>query len=205
MPKRAVILSGSLGSGHDVIAETVAGSLSRLGWESRTLDCMDMLGHRAGQAGDWVFRRMMTMPGVYDGLHYAHLRPGSRLAKAMDTSATSRLVPALQAELRREPADLIAAVFATGASTAAQLGEQALGCRTIVLCADAVLHSLWVRDGIDLFLVTRPLPPPRCAATFPVLTSAWCRLRYVPPSTTRCRRPLPAGRSGSPRTRDAPC
>ena len=176
MPKRAVILSGSLGSGHDVIAETVAGSLSRLGWESRTLDCMNMLGHRAGQAGDWVFRRMMTMPGVYDGLHYAHLRPGSRLAKAMDTSATSRLVPALQAELRREPADLIAAVFATGASTAAQLGEQALGCRTIVLCADAVPHSLWVRDGIDLFLVTSP-----AAATSVRRYVPRAHVRVVPP------------------------
>ena len=176
MPKRAVILSGSLGSGHDVIAETVAGSLSRLGWESRTLDCMDMLGHRAGQAGDWVFRRMMTMPGVYDGLHYAHLRPGSRLAKAMDTSATSRLVPALQAELRREPADLIAAVFATGASTAARLGEQALGCRTIVLCADAVPHSLWVRDGIDLFLVTSP-----AAATSVRRYVPRAHVRVVPP------------------------
>ena len=154
MPKRAIILSGSLGSGHDVIAEAVAGSLARLGWESRTLDCMRLLGRRAGQAGDWVFRRLTAMPGVYDGLHFAHFRPGSRLAMAMDASATSRLVPALHAELRREPAGLMIAVFATGASAAARLAEPAGGCRRVVLCADAVPHSLWVRPGIDLFLVT---------------------------------------------------
>jgi processive 1,2-diacylglycerol beta-glucosyltransferase len=77
VPNRAVILSGSLGSGHDVIAEAVTGSLARLGWESRTLDCMGMLGQRAGQAGDWVFRRLTELPGIYDGLHFAHLRPGS--------------------------------------------------------------------------------------------------------------------------------
>jgi processive 1,2-diacylglycerol beta-glucosyltransferase len=154
VPVRAIILSGSLGSGHDVIAEAVTGSLARLGCESRTLDCMGMLGHRAGQAGDWVFRRLTAMPGVYDGLHFAHFRPGSRLARAMDEAATSRLVPALQTELHREPADLIIAVFATGASAAARLTEAAAGCRRVVLCADAVPHSLWVRDGIDLFLVT---------------------------------------------------
>jgi processive 1,2-diacylglycerol beta-glucosyltransferase len=154
VPKQAVILSGSLGSGHDVIAEAVAGSLERFGWESRTLDCMGMLGHRAGQAGDWVFRRLTAVPGIYDGLHFAHLRPGSRLARAMDQAATSRLVPALRAELRREPADLIIAVFATGASATAKLAQPASGCRRVVLCADAVPHSLWVRDGIDLFLVT---------------------------------------------------
>jgi processive 1,2-diacylglycerol beta-glucosyltransferase len=199
VPKRAVILSGSLGSGHDVIAETVTRSLSRLGWESRTLDCMGMLGHRAGQAGDWVFRRLMAMPGVYDGLHYAHFRPGSRLAMAMDTAATSRLVPALHAELRREPADLIAALFATGASAAAQLGEAASGCRTVVLCADAVPHSLWVRDEIDLFLVTsaaaatavrryvprahvRVVPPPvRCAFYSPLPQAAVRQSLGIPP------------------------
>ena len=151
---RAVILSGSLGSGHDIIAEAVTGSLARLGWDSRTLDCMGLLGRRAGQAGDWVFRRLTAMPGVYDGLNFAHLRPGSRLARAMDEAATSRLVPALHTGLLRDPADLVIAVFATGASAAAQLAGPDWGARTIVLCVDAAPHSLWVREGIDLFLVT---------------------------------------------------
>ena len=203
MPKRAVILSGSLGSGHDIIAEAVTASLGRLGWESRTLDCMGMLGHHAGQAGDWVFRRLMAMPWVYDGLHYAHLRPGSRLAKAMDISATSRLVPALDAELRREPADLVAALFATGASAVAQLGEATVGCRTVVLCADAVPHSLWVRDGIDLFLVTsdaaatsvrryvprahvRVVPPPVRPAFYDRLPQAAARRSLGIPAYAQC-------------------
>ncbi len=203
MPKRAVILSGSLGSGHDVISEVVTGSLVGLGWESRTLDCMDMLGPRAGRAGDWVFRRLTAMPGVYDGLHFAHLRPGSRLAGAMDRAATSRLVPALQDELRREPADLIIAVFATGASAAARLAGPATGVRTVVLCADAVPHSAWVRDGIDLFLVTSPaaaasvrryvprarvcvVPPPVRSAFYRPLSQAAARRSLKVPAEARC-------------------
>ena len=123
MPKRAVILSGSLGLGHDVVSEVVSASLAGLGWESRTLDCMRLLGPHAGRAGDWVFRRLMAMPGVFDGLHFAHLRAGSRVATAMDRAATPRLVSALRGELHREPADLVISVFAAGVPAAAELGR----------------------------------------------------------------------------------
>lgn len=203
MPKRAVILSGSLGMGHEVISEVVTESLARLGWESRTLDCMGALGQRAGRAGDWVFRRLTAMPGLYDGLHFAHLRPGSRLAGAMDRAATSRLVPALRAELGREPADLLIAVFATGASAAAKLAGPIRGCPTVVLCTDAGPHSLWVHDGIDLFLVTSAaaaasvhryvprarvcvVPPPVRPAFYRTLSQAAARSSLGVPADARC-------------------
>jgi processive 1,2-diacylglycerol beta-glucosyltransferase len=203
VPKRAVILSGSLGAGHDVICEVVTGSLTGLGWESHTLDSMAMLGRRAGRAGDWVFRELMKMPAVFDALHFAHLRPGSRLAAAMDRAATSRLVPALQAELLREPADLIVAAFATGASAAAQLAGPARRARTVVLCCDAAPHSAWVRDGIDLFLVTSPaaaasvrryvpqarvcvVPPPVRPAFYRPPTQAAARQSLDVPTDARC-------------------
>jgi UDP-N-acetylglucosamine:LPS N-acetylglucosamine transferase len=203
MPNQAVILSGSLGLGHDVISEVVTDSLTGLGWGSRTLDCMGLLGRRAGRAGDWVFRRLTAMPGVYDGLHFAHFRLGTRLAAAMDRAATSRLVPALDAELRRRPADLVIAVFATGASAAARLSGGAPGLRTAVLCTDAVPHSLWVRDGIDLFLVTSPaaaasvrryvpharacvVPPPVRPAFYRPLSQAAARQSLGVPADARC-------------------
>jgi UDP-N-acetylglucosamine:LPS N-acetylglucosamine transferase len=203
VPKRAVILSGSLGSGHDVISEVVTASLAGLGWESRTLDCMGMLGRRAGRAGEWVFRRLTGMPGLYDGVHFAQLRPGGRLARAMDAGAMSRLLPALRAELGREPADLIVAVFATGAAAAARLTASPQQARTVVLCTDAVLHSTWVRDGIDLFLVTSPaaaasvhryvprarvrvVPPPVRAAFYQPMSQADARRALQIPAGARC-------------------
>src|SRR5215813_8894367 len=204
MPKQAVILSGSLGMGHDVVSEVVTESLTGLGWESRTLDCVSRRNtRRAGRAGDWVFRRLTAMPGVYDGLHFAHLRPGTRLAAAMDRAATSRLVPALDAELKRRPADLVIAVFATGASAAAKLSRGAPGLRTAVLCTDAVPHSLWVRDGIDLFLVTSPaaaasvrryvpharacvVPPPVRPAFYRPLSQTAARQSLGVPADARC-------------------
>jgi hypothetical protein len=56
----------------------------------------------------------MARPGIFDGLHFAHLRTGSRVATAMDRAATPRLVSALRSALRDEPPDMIISVFAAG-------------------------------------------------------------------------------------------
>jgi UDP-N-acetylglucosamine:LPS N-acetylglucosamine transferase len=200
VPKRAVILSGALGLGHDVVSEVLSGSLAGLGWESRTLDCMALLGPRAGPAGDWVFRRLMSRPGVYDGLHFAHLRAGSRLATAMDHAATPRLLAALRRELRDEPADLIISVFAAGVPAAAALAGPPPGPRTAVLCPDALPHATWVRAGVDLYLVTsaagaaavrRYLPGARTAIVPPPVRPAF--YQPVPQLTARSSLGVPPG------------
>lgn len=200
MPKRAVILSGSLGSGHDTVSEVLTSSLASLGWESRTLDCMGLLGPSAGRAGDWVFRRLMARPGVFDGLHFAHLRTGSRLAAAMNGAATPRLVAALRQDLRRTPADLLISVFAAGVPAAAELAASRPQLRTAVLCPDALPHALWVRDGIGLFLVTsavaaagvrRYVPGARTALVPPPVRRAF--YRATPQSTARAPLGIPPG------------
>ncbi|HUJ66455.1 MAG TPA: hypothetical protein VLX59_13005 [Acidimicrobiales bacterium] len=154
MAQRAVVLSGSLGLGHDVIADRLTSTLGDAGWESRTLDCMSLLGRVESRVGDRVFRWLSARPSIYDSLHFAHFRPGSRLAMAMDRSATKRLVPAVEAVLDDYGADLLISAFPTGASTAAKLARRRPDVRTAVLCTDACLHRLWVWPGTDLFLVT---------------------------------------------------
>ena len=205
MPQRAVILSGSLGLGHDVVSEVVSGSLAGLGWESRTLDCMALLGPRAGRAGDWVFRRLMARPEVFDGLHFAHLRTGSHLATAMDRAATPRLLAALRGALDEEPAELIISVFAAGVPAAAWLAasrpaQPGPPLRTVVLCPDALPHATWVREGIDLFLVTsaaaeagvrRYVPRARTAIVPPPVRPAFYRL--MPQRTARSSLGIPPG------------
>ena len=195
MSGRAVILSGSLGLGHDVVSEVLSASLASLGWESRTLDCMRLLGPRAGRAADWVFRQLMSRPGIFDGLHFAHLRTGSRLAAAMNGAATPRLAAALRQDLRRAPADLLVSVFAAGVPAAAELAGSVPHLRTVVLCPDALPHALWVRDGIDLFLMTSPaaaadarryVPAARVAVVPPPVRPVF----YQPTSPRTARAPL---------------
>ena len=161
MTKDAVLLGGPLGLGHEMMARSCAEVLERSGWRTRRLDSMSLLGPGRAGAGAALFHRLVAVPGLYDGLHFAHLRTGSRLAELMDRAATARIVPALRAELDREPADLIISVFATGASAAAKLKAATLkaaapGLRTVVLCTDVAVHRMWVSEGTDLFLVTSP-------------------------------------------------
>jgi processive 1,2-diacylglycerol beta-glucosyltransferase len=154
MARRAVLLTGSLGLGHNMLSRSCAGLLERCGWETRLLDSMSLLGRGAGRAGERVFGRLLTVPGLYDGLHFAHLRTGSPVATMLDRSASARVMPALRASLDTEPADLVLSIFATGAAAAARLKAEAPARRTVVLCPDVDAHRLWVSEGTDLFLVT---------------------------------------------------
>ena len=154
---RAVILSGALGAGHDVISDVVSKSLQAQGWQVRTLDCMALLGSRGAKVGDRVFRRITAMPGLYDGLHFAHFRRGTAIVRALDRAATSRLVPAVREELAGSSVDLLFATFATGASVAAKLrwaGALEPPPRTVVLCTDVDPYWWWVWEEIDLYMVT---------------------------------------------------
>ena len=126
--QEAVLLTGSLGLGHEMMARGCAGLLEQSGWRTRNVDSMSLLGRRSGGAGERVFGRLVAIPGLYDGLHFAHLRTGSRLADLMAWAASARLVPALEADLARQPADLLLSVFATGATAAAGSRPGARGC-----------------------------------------------------------------------------
>jgi processive 1,2-diacylglycerol beta-glucosyltransferase len=154
MRGRAVLLTGSLGLGHDMPARSIAGLLHRCGWQTRCLNSMALLGDGYRAAGQRVFGSLIAVPGLYDGLHFAHLRSGSRVATLLDRWASARVVPALRADLDRQPADLVVSVFATGAAAAARLKHEAPARRTVVLCPDVGAHRLWVTEGTDLFLVT---------------------------------------------------
>ncbi|MFJ9695968.1 hypothetical protein [Kitasatospora sp. NPDC101183] len=148
----ALLVSGSLGQGHDVMARACADSLEERGWTTSTVDAMALLGRRSGAAGEAVFRRLLDLPGVYDAFHFSALRPGARIALAADAAARSRLVPALRELVERQRPQLVVSVFATATSAVNALPGR--GFRHFVFCTDVTPHRLWVQEGTDLFLVT---------------------------------------------------
>src|SRR6516164_4924144 len=152
--KRAVLLSGSLGAGHDMQARACAMSLADRGWTTDTLDAMQLLGPRGGSAGEVAFRAMLATPGLFDAFHFAALRPGSRLALLADAAARRQLVPRLRDYLDHHPADLAVSVFATAASAVSVLADRYPQLTHVVLCSDVTPHRLWVHPNVDLYLVT---------------------------------------------------
>ncbi len=164
-------------------------------WQVRTLDSVKLLGPRKGPIAEKAFARLVKVPGLYDGLHFAHLRTGSKLAELMDRTSRASLEPALRTELEREPADLIWSVFSTGASAAAKVSFADPFCRSVVLCTDVAVHRLWVSPGTDLFMVTSPaaaasvrryLPRARVAIVHPPVRNEF----YSAPSQKSARATL---------------
>lgn len=155
MNGRALLLSGPIGLGHEMMVRSCTALLEDAGWDVRTLDSIGLLGRGRSRVAERSFEHIVTtVPGLYDDLHFNHLRTGSPLATLMDRRSRARLVPALRADLAARPADLVLSVFATGASAAAVLKADAPDRRTVVLCTDVTLHRLWVAEGTDLFLAT---------------------------------------------------
>jgi UDP-N-acetylglucosamine:LPS N-acetylglucosamine transferase len=210
MAGSALLLSGPLGLGHEMPVRSFSDLLAKSGWRVRSRDSMSLLGDGAGRAGQRVFDRLMAVPGVYDGLHFAQFRTGGRVARVAERLAARPAVPRLRAELDHDPADLVLSVFATGALAAAELRRQrdegrpgGPGFRAVVYCPDVAAHKLWVHEGTDLFLVSsaaaaasvrRFLPRARIATVPPPVRSAFydapgqaaARQRLGIPQAARC-------------------
>ena len=211
MAASALLLSGPLGLGHEMPVRSFTDVLAKAGWRVRSRDSMSLLGDGAGRAGQRVFDRLMTVPGVYDGLHFAQFRTGGRIARLAERLAARPAVPRLRAELDRDPADLVLSVFASGALTAAELrlqvrkegGQGAPEFRAVVYCPDVAAHKLWVHEGTDLFLVSSPaaaasvrrflprapiavVPPPVRAAFYDAPGQAAARQSLGIPAGARC-------------------
>jgi UDP-N-acetylglucosamine:LPS N-acetylglucosamine transferase len=152
---RALFLSGSFGKGHDTLAEACSIALARRGVESRTIDCMAMLGHHGPQAvGDWVFRRLLSIPPVYDAFHFSQLRGDGWLGRAADRAAIGAMYRHVCGEVDDFRPDLIVSVFATGAGASVRVKANYPDITTAVFMTDSLAHRMWVHEGIDLFLVT---------------------------------------------------
>jgi processive 1,2-diacylglycerol beta-glucosyltransferase len=152
--RQAVLLSGSLGMGHDVAAEACATSLRAHGWSTETLDAMQMLGRRSARMGKATFRGLLATPGLYDAIHFSALRTGRQPAGFMDWTARRRIVPELSRYLDEKPKDLAISVFATGASAVSSLASRYPRMSHAVICTDVTPHRLWVHPYVDLYLVT---------------------------------------------------
>jgi UDP-N-acetylglucosamine:LPS N-acetylglucosamine transferase len=156
--RQSLILSGSIGKGHDVVGEACAAALAGHGVDSEMLDCMSLMGRGAAAAGDWVFRKMLSIPAVYDAFHFTQLRGNGTLGRWADAAALDRLYPNVERAADRTGAELIVSVFATGAGAAARLKRQACpDIYTVVVMTDSYAHRMWVHEGTDLFLVTSTL------------------------------------------------
>jgi UDP-N-acetylglucosamine:LPS N-acetylglucosamine transferase len=181
--RRSLILSGSLGKGHDVVGEACAAALGARGVESRMLDSVGLMGQSSGAVGDRVFRALLSSPPVYDAFHFTQLRGDGALGHLAERAALARLSPNLRGEVDGFGADLVISVFATGAGAAARLKrDERPDLSTVVVMTDSYAHRMWVHEGTDLFLVTSTLAAASVRRYLPRATVAVLRAPPVRPA-----------------------
>jgi UDP-N-acetylglucosamine:LPS N-acetylglucosamine transferase len=149
-----LFVSGSLGKGHDVLAEACAAALAERGVDSETVDAMQLLGGGYAAVGDWVFKKLLSVNAIYDAFHFSQLRDDGRLARWMDKKAVDTMLPQLRDVVDRLRPELVVSVFATGAGAAVRLKSEGYPVTSVVAMTDSFAHRFWVHESTDLFLVT---------------------------------------------------
>jgi UDP-N-acetylglucosamine:LPS N-acetylglucosamine transferase len=152
--RRALLVPGSVSTGHQTAAIACAATLEALGWSTHTLDASWLLGQGWGPVAESTFRTMHAIPGLYDAFHFAALRTGNRLALQADAASRLKLVPRLRDYLDRHPVQLVISISPTGASAVSTVAARYPSMRHVVFCTDASPHRLWIHPNVDLYLVT---------------------------------------------------
>lgn len=193
--RRALFLSGSLGKGHDVVAEACSGALADLGVETRIVDSMRLLGRGPSSMGEWVFRRLLSVTAIYDAFHFSQLRDDGRIGRMADRAAVTKMHAALVDEVEDFDPQLLVPVFATGAGAAARIKTDRPDLVSVVVLTDSFAHRMWVHEMTDLFLVTSTAAAESVRRYWPearvrVVLSPVRRGFYHPPPAADARRSL---------------
>ncbi|SEK67626.1 MGDG synthase family glycosyltransferase [Nonomuraea pusilla] len=157
MPTRraVLILSASMGAGHDAAAAELARRLTAGGIDAEVADVLDLLPLRLGPAlRGWYGWTMRSAPWLYALVYRVffaarHAPPASPL-----TSLAARRLLRL---LRRRRPDEVVSTFHLAAQAAGTLRRRGLlTARSTVLLTDFAAHRLWLHPGNDRYLCPDP-------------------------------------------------
>ncbi|MEV1206444.1 MGDG synthase family glycosyltransferase [Microbispora rosea] len=151
MRNRALIVSASMGAGHDAVAAELARRLAAAGTRAEVVDVLALLPLRLGALLRWWYRAvMLRAPWLY-ALVYRVFFVSRR---APSTSPLTVLAAAgLARVVRRVRPSVVVPVFHVAAQAAGHLRERGrLAVPSVVVLTDFAVHRLWLHAGNDRYL-----------------------------------------------------
>lgn len=151
MRDRALIVSASMGAGHDAVAAELARRLAAAGTRAEVVDVLALLPLRLGALLRWWYRGvMLRSPWLY-ALVYRVFFVSRR---APSTSPLTIVAAAgLARAVRRARPSLVVPVFHVAAQAAGHLRERRrLAVPSVVVLTDFAVHRLWLHPGNDRYL-----------------------------------------------------
>ncbi|MFJ9565785.1 UDP-N-acetylglucosamine--N-acetylglucosamine transferase [Streptomyces fuscichromogenes] len=197
--ERVVIVSASIGAGHDGAARELERRLTAAGVTVDRYDLLDLLPARIGRAvRDGYHRMLVRAPWIYQRVYTSTERAGGGgpLARALLRTAENRMLAAL-------PADT-GAVVSTYPGASRVLGRLRLTGRlrapVFTYLTDFSVHPLWVAEGVDVHLAAHAVPAAQARALGardvrvggPVVDPRFCPADAAARRAARARFGLPA-------------
>ena len=156
-PGRIVIISASVGAGHDGAAAELARRLHDAGHTVDRHDFLDLLPARIGKAICAGYHQLLTLvPSGYQRIYAlterrSQLSPGVR---AVLRSAERRTLRALPPDTRV----VVSTYFGASQVLGALRRSGRLDVPVFTYLTDFSVHPLWVADGIDVHLAAHAVP-----------------------------------------------
>ncbi len=155
--KRLLIVSASMGAGHDAAAAALAAQAEAEGHEARVVDLLAMPRHGQGAALRIFYHAMIAVfPWLYDWAMRTWLDHPSLFVFITRNGGRSSEKPLLDEVARYRP-DAVVAVYNLAAQVLARLrSEGRLTVPVATYVTDPGAHPYWVWEGVDLHLAPMP-------------------------------------------------
>ncbi|MDF3294040.1 MGDG synthase family glycosyltransferase [Streptomyces silvisoli] len=163
VPGRIVVISASVGAGHDGAADELTRRLTAAGATVDRHDFLDLLPARLGPLICGSYHQLLTYaPWAYQRIYAATEHGGEtgRLTRAVLRRSEHRTLRVLPPDTR--------VVVSTYPLASQVLGALRLAGRLTVpvltYLTDFSVHPMWVADGVDLHLAAHPIPADQARA-----------------------------------------
>lgn len=148
-----MVLSATMGSGHDAVAGVLTDRLTALGHDVDRIDVLGLLPAGLGPALRSFYRLTIKhLPAVYAGIYSVFFQDGTDPRPGSTPLASLAARALLPVVAERRP-DVIVSVFHLAAQAAGQLRSRgALQVPSAVVVTDFAVHRQWLHPGNDLHL-----------------------------------------------------
>ncbi|OEJ93226.1 MGDG synthase family glycosyltransferase [Streptomyces thermolilacinus] len=197
MTRRCLVLSASMGAGHDAVAAELARRLRAHGHDAHVHDVLTLLPPGSGPALRGFYRTVVRrVPALYTAIYQVFLappppRPDGTALPRPDTSPLAALAerPLRHLAARLRP-DVVVSTFHLAAQITGRMRERGtLRVPSAVYVTDFAVHRAWLHPGNDLYLCVSPGAAEaartgtgrRTAAPGPVVPPAFHAVADAPP------------------------
>lgn len=150
---RLLVVSASMGSGHDTVAAELARRARAAGKEAHVVDVLALLPYGLGGGLRRFYQAAVReAPWVYAGIYDFFLRPGPR-PRPSGTPLARLAGERLMALVRQTRAEVVVPVFHLAAQLTGHLRTRGvLRIPSAVVVVDFAVHRQWLHPGNDLHL-----------------------------------------------------